>query len=343
MQYDDTSDYLLGKDDSVEKSGMQAMMSEYVDVPVLSPEEERSLFLQMRQAEAEGDTRKRKAIFDKLVHHNMRLVIKIANYHLKNSFVHAATFRDLVNEGAIGLITAIESFDVDKGNKLSTHATYWIRQTIMRGIARYGTENCSFPPNVWNDLRKVMAVYNKLREEDGTQSERDIVQATAQALGFSRAKTMNLIQAGFYPVSFEEKVQVSKSGGAETKTEDAAAFIADTRQISMEDKAESDAMAKDMIDLAKSVLSERSFDIFFHRWCVEPPEPYASIGLRYSLTGERVRQLDQKGRELLAIILEKGHLPEMRSENSEECEDTQTPKNEDDGWAGSPSAVAKTC
>lgn len=235
-----------------------------------------------------------------------------------------------MNEGAIGLITAIESFDVEKGNKLSTHATYWIRQTIMRGIARYGTENCSFPPNIWNDLRKVMAVYNKLREENGMQNERDIVLATAQKLGFSRAKTMNLIQAGTYPVSFDEKVQVSKSGGAETRTEDVAAFIADTRQISMEDKTESDVMAKDMLGLAKSVLNERSFDIFYHRWCVEPPEPYASIGLRYALTGERVRQLDQKGRELLAIILEKGHLPEMRNEDekSEKQEENQVSESD---------------
>lgn len=313
MQYDE-SEYLLGKDDSIEEAGVKSMMEEYVNVPVLSAEEEKNLFLQLKQAEKAGNVKQRKDIFDKLVHHNMRLVVKIASGYMKNSFVYAASFRDLVNEGAIGLMTAIDSFDVEKGNKLSTHATYWIRQTIMRGIARYGTENYSFPPNVWHDLRKVMAVYNKLRKENETQNENDIVLATAQELGFSKEKTMNLIQASIYPVSFDEKVRVSKNGGTEAVGEDVAAVTPDTRQIPMEEKVESDAMAKDMLDLAKSVLNERSFDIFFHRWCIDPPEPYASIGLRYALTGERVRQLDQKGRELLAIILEKGRLPDAKKE-----------------------------
>ncbi len=103
--------------------GLCTYIAEISRIPLLSPEEERKLAFRIRK----GDANARR----KLILANLRLVVSIARKYMQ----YSVSFRDLIAEGNIGLMRAIENFDPDRGTKFSTYATWWIRQAITRSLS----------------------------------------------------------------------------------------------------------------------------------------------------------------------------------------------------------------
>lgn len=215
---------------------------------------------------------------DRLVECNMRLVINIAkNYH--NPLV---PFEDLVQEGAIGLMTAAERFDASKGYRFSTYATHWIRQAISRAIDNKA-KAIRIPAHVSETLRKLERTRALLLREQG---EEPSAEQLAQHLGLSIRKVCALMQASQEPVSLDMLV-----GDEENTT--LASLINDRSAADPQDAILSAEMQKELDELMK-ILTPREREIMRKRLGFEgdAAQVLQEIGEKLQISRERVRQIE---------------------------------------------------
>jgi RNA polymerase primary sigma factor len=237
---------------------------------LLSCEEEADLAARVQQ----GDTRAR----DRLVEANMRLVINIAkNYH--NALV---PFEDLVQEGAIGLMTAAERFDASKGFRFSTYATHWIRQAISRAIDNKA-KAIRIPAHVSETLRRLerlRALYLREAGEEPTAEE------LARQLGISPRKVNALLQAGQEPVSLDMLV------GEEENTS-LASLLNDRTAINPQEVVLTAEMQQE-IDKLLAILTPREQEVMRKRLGFEnnSAQVLQEIGETLHISRERVRQIE---------------------------------------------------
>lgn len=297
---------------SLDVLGVKRLMYDCMRQPILSPEEERELFLKLK-ALPESDKRAREKIESELVARNTRLVYKVARAEVP-SFTHSMTIMDKMQEGQIGLLNAIRKFDLDRGCKFSTYATYWIRQAIQRGAANYGTDMGCLPAHIFSDAKKLIAIYHRIHnEEQRVPSIPELMKET----GFGKEKVEQLLRAAQFQTSLDAIVESFNSNAGtehrEQRRETADSFVANDAGESLENNIENKEELKDVMELAKNILNERCYKIFVARRCTDKPETFSSIGLRLNLSAERVRQLDQMNEQLLKYVLKYGHLPELES------------------------------
>jgi RNA polymerase primary sigma factor len=246
---------------------------------LLTPEEEVALFQRMHQ----GDEKAR----EQLIEANLRLVLSIASQFAQKSVV---PLEDLVQEGCLGLIRAVDKFDWRRGTRFSTYAVWWIRQYIVRAIAEH-SRFIHLPFHLVETLAQLVAITQRLAQELGRQPSN---QEVADVLGLPVERVEEMMVLLSPPLSLETPVDEEE----ELVLED---IIPDPSAISPED-AYYRAYAREQIRaiLAES-LTEREWEVIKLRYGLLDGRTYTldEIGQMLKISGEAVRRIEQRALEKL--------------------------------------------
>ncbi|HOF11749.1 MAG TPA: RNA polymerase sigma factor RpoD/SigA [Treponemataceae bacterium] len=243
-------------------------------IPLLSREEETSLALRA----ADGD----KEAKDKIVSANLRFVVSIAKKYQNNGL----DLLDLVNEGNIGLLTAIERFDVSKGYHFISYAVWWIRQAILKAISEK-TKMIRLPLNRVNEL---MQIEKARKELSGGKSEEEELREVAEMVYMKPEQVKELLAISRDLLSLDSTIRFDSSDS--TTIGD---IVEDGRYESPEEVAVYENM-KDEIDEVMQTLTERERDVLAYRFGLngKPSMSLKEVGDVFNLTKERIRQIEKK-------------------------------------------------
>ena len=241
-------------------------LKEIGTVPLLSAEEE--LRLAKRKAE------------ERLIEANLRLVVSIAKRYTGRGM----SFLDLVQEGNLGLIKGVEKFDYTKGYKLSTYATWWIRQSVTRALADQA-RTIRVPVHMVETINKMSKMQRKLTLELGYEPS---VSELAEALEMSEDKVMEIMQIAREPASLETPI-------GEEDDSNLGDFVADSNAVTPEGNVES-VMLREHIDALLGDLKERERQVIVLRFGLEDghPRTLEEVGKEFNVTRERIRQIEAK-------------------------------------------------
>jgi RNA polymerase primary sigma factor len=249
------------------------------DGPLLTPAEEREL----ARRKDEGDEEAKK----KLIESNLRLVMSITRNYTKAG----VPLLDLIQEGNLGLIRAVEKFDYKLGFKLSTYATWWIRQAVTRALADQG-RTIRLPVHVADQVRRLMRARRQLAQK---LNREPTMEELAKESGFPEKRVQELLDLVEDPVSLETPV-----GDGESMYAD---LIED---VHSERPDESTSKKLSQTELAEALLrlNPRMRRVLTLRFGLdgEPPQTLEEVGAGLGITRERVRQLESRAlRELRAV------------------------------------------
>jgi RNA polymerase primary sigma factor len=249
------------------------------DGPLLTPAEEREL----ARRKDEGDEEAKK----KLIESNLRLVMSIT----RNYTTAGVPLLDLIQEGNLGLIRAVEKFDYKLGYKLSTYATWWIRQAVTRALADQG-RTIRLPVHVADQVRRLMRARRQLAQKlnrEPTQQE------LAKESGFTDKRVQELLDLVEDPVSLETPV-----GDGESMYADLIEDVHSERP----DESTSKKLRRRELSEALHRLNPRMRRVLSLRFGLdgEQPQTLEEVGAGLGITRERVRQLESRAlRELRAV------------------------------------------
>ncbi len=247
-------------------------LKEIGTVQLLTPEEETEL----AKKKAEGDEAAKK----RLIEANLRLVVSIA----KRYNGRGMSFLDLVQEGNLGLIKGVEKFDYTKGYKLSTYATWWIRQSVTRALADQA-RTIRVPVHMVETINKMSKMQRKLTLELGYEPS---VQELADALDLPESKVMEIMQIAREPASLETPI-------GEEDDSNLGDFVADTNTVTPEVNIEN-VMLREEIERMLSDLKDRERQVIILRFGLEDghPRTLEEVGKEFNVTRERIRQIEAK-------------------------------------------------
>ena len=247
-------------------------LKEIGKVPLLSAEEE----IELAQRMEEGDQEAKK----RLAEANLRLVVSIAKRYVGRGML----FLDLIQEGNLGLIKAVEKFDYRKGYKFSTYATWWIRQAITRAIADQA-RTIRIPVHMVETINKMSKMQRKLTLELGYEPS---VTELAEALDMTEDKVMEIMQIAREPASLETPI-------GEEDDSNLGDFVADNNVVTPEGNVES-VMLREHIDALLGDLKERERQVIVLRFGLEDghPRTLEEVGKEFNVTRERIRQIEAK-------------------------------------------------
>ncbi len=267
------------------RANLGVYLAEIARIPLLTREEEQAL---ARRVQA-GD----EAAKQRLVEANLRLVVQIARRYLNRGL----PLPDLIEEGNLGLLRAVEKFEPERGTRFSTYATWWIRQAVTRALANQA-RTIRLPVHVELLLARYVREQSRLTQ---TLGRTPTAEELAQALGTSAREIAELEEVRQHPVSLD-----APAGGESSAT--LGDLIADRATMPSETLAD---LFRDRADLA-SVLDDLAANertVLRRRFGLEgdPPETLETIGQRLGLSRERVRQLEGAGlRKLRALLKARG-------------------------------------
>ncbi|WP_051671649.1 RNA polymerase sigma factor RpoD [Oribacterium sp. P6A1] len=247
-------------------------LKEIGTVPLLTADEEYSLA--MRKANGDEDAKQR------LIEANLRLVVSIAKRYTGRGM----SFLDLVQEGNLGLIKGVEKFDPEKGFKLSTYATWWIRQSVTRALADQA-RTIRVPVHMVETINKMSKMQRKLTLELGYEPS---VKELADALEMTEEKVQEIMQIAREPASLETPI-------GEEDDSNLGDFVADNNIVSPEGNVES-VMLREHIDTLLEDLKERERQVIVLRFGLEDghPRTLEEVGKEFNVTRERIRQIEAK-------------------------------------------------
>jgi RNA polymerase primary sigma factor len=253
------------------------------DGRLLTAGEERAL----AQLKDEGDEEAKK----RLIEGNLRLVMSITRNYTKAG----VPLLDLIQEGNLGLIRAVEKFDWRMGYKLSTYATWWIRQAVTRALADQG-RTIRLPVHVADQVRRVMRARRILSQK---LNREPVLREIAAESGFTEAKVRDLLALIEDPISLETPVGDGESVFADLIEDDNADLPEETT---------AETMRSTELTLALEALNPRMRIVIARRFGLDgqTPQTLEQVGSELGITRERVRQLESRAlREL------RSHAPEL--------------------------------
>ena len=241
-------------------------------VPLLSAEEEVELAIRM----SEGDVAAKKRLSEA----NLRLVVSIAKRYVGRGM----QFLDLIQEGNLGLIKAVEKFDHTKGFKFSTYATWWIRQAITRAIADQA-RTIRIPVHMVETINKVKKVNSQLLHENGHEPTNEQI---AEKLEMPVEKVREIMRVAQEPVSLETPI-------GEEEDSHLGDFIPDEDAPAPSDVA-SHTMLKEQLAEVLSTLTPREEKVLRLRFGLEDgrSRTLEEVGKEFNVTRERIRQIEAK-------------------------------------------------
>ena len=251
---------------------VKVYLKEIGRVPLLTPEEEVDLAIKI----ADGDLDAKKRLSEA----NLRLVVSIAKRYLGRGM----QFLDLIQEGNLGLIKAVEKFDYTKGFKFSTYATWWIRQAITRAIADQA-RTIRIPVHMVETINKVKKVSTQILHEQGHEPTAEEV---AEKLDMSVDKVREILRVAQEPVSLETPI-------GEEEDSHLGDFIPDSDTPAPADEA-SHALLKEQLQEVLSTLTPREAKVLKLRFGLEDGKSRTleEVGQEFAVTRERIRQIEAK-------------------------------------------------
>ena len=290
---DDTTDLLLDTDDKVilseedeveiiddadvlegvsTEDPVRMYLKEIGNVPLLSTEEEVAL---AQRVEAGDESAKKQ-----LIEANLRLVVSIAKKYVGRGM----PFLDLIQEGNMGLMKAVDKFDYSKGFKFSTYATWWIRQAITRGIADTG-RTIRVPVHMVETINKTLRMTRTLLQELGREPTPEEV---AERLGVPVARVREVLKISRDPVSLDTPI-------GEEDDSHLGDFIEDDSALSPADSA-AFSMLREELSTALESLTDRERQVVQLRFGLIDgrARTLEEVGKEFNVTRERIRQIEAK-------------------------------------------------
>ncbi len=273
VKSDDGSESTVESSDNIAiDDPVKVYLKEIGRVPLLSPEEEIQLAIRI----SEGDVAAKKRLSEA----NLRLVVSIAKRYLGRG-MH---FLDLIQEGNLGLIKAVEKFDYTKGFKFSTYATWWIRQAITRAIADQA-RTIRIPVHMVETINKVKKVSSQLLHQNGREPSADEI---AEELNMPVDKVREIMRVAQEPVSLETPI-------GEEEDSHLGDFIPDDDAPAPADAA-SHTMLREQLMEVLDTLTPREEKVLRLRFGLEDgrSRTLEEVGKEFNVTRERIRQIEAK-------------------------------------------------
>ncbi len=272
-------------------TGFQLYLREIAQFPLLTPQEEVKLARRIKKGDAEA-----RAI---MVRSNLRLVVKIARDYSN----YGLPLLDLISEGNIGLMKAVERFDPKKGGKLSTYAAWWIKQSIKRALANQ-SKTIRLPVHLVDKIAKMRRVATQMTEELGREPTDDEL---AEEIGLSSAKVSALKSAAIRPTSLDQPI------GDDDSTEFSEIVGDEEAQDPFEMLRDKDL--RDEVGDLLDVLDDRERRIINSRFGLDgkTPKTLEEVGEKFGVTRERIRQLQNIALNKLRKALNKKERPKAES------------------------------
>src|ERR1700716_2625475 len=268
-------------------SGIKIYLREIGQIPLLTPAQEIELAAKIKK----GD----KAARSLMIRSNLRLVVKIAHDYANLGL----PLLDLISEGNIGLMKAVERFDPAKGGQLSTYAAWWIKQSIKRALANQ-SKTIRLPVHLVDKISKMRRISLQMSEELGREPTNDEL---AEEIGISIGKVSQLKTASIRPASLDAPISDDDSTefGEIVGDEDAQTPFALLRDKNLRDEV------SDLLE----VLDDRERKIIFQRFGLDggKPKTLEKVGKKFGVTRERIRQLQNIALAKLRRALSKKKTP----------------------------------
>ncbi len=272
LETNDAANGETGADGVVTDDPVKVYLKEIGRVPLLTPEEEIELSIKI----AEGDRYAKKRLSEA----NLRLVVSIAKRYVGRGM----QFLDLIQEGNLGLIKAVEKFDYTKGFKFSTYATWWIRQAITRAIADQA-RTIRIPVHMVETINKVKKVSSQLLHKNGHEPTAEEI---AVELEMPADKVREIMRVAQEPVSLETPI-------GEEEDSHLGDFIPDDEALAPADAA-SHLLLKEQLRDVLATLTPREEKVLSLRFGLEDgrPRTLEEVGKEFDVTRERIRQIEAK-------------------------------------------------
>ena len=270
----------MGKLDDIPLTDPVRMyLREIGKVSLLTAAEEVDLAKRMEEGDVEAKKR--------LINANLRLVVSIAKKYIGRGML----FLDLIQEGNLGLIRAVEKFDYRRGFKFSTYATWWIRQAITRAIADQA-RTIRVPVHMVETINKMVRVSRLLVQELGREpSDQEI----ANKMGIEPSRVEEIRRISQLPVSLETPI-------GEEEDSQLGDFIED-HDLPSPDEAAAGHLLHEQIEEMLNTLSEREREVLHFRFGLEDGHSYTleEVGKKFNVTRERIRQIEAKALRKLRL------------------------------------------
>ncbi len=247
-------------------------LKEIGKVPLLSSQEEQELAERI----SDGDEEAKK----KLAESNLRLVVSIAKRYTGRGMM----FLDLIQEGNIGLLKAVEKFDYSKGFKFSTYATWWIRQAITRAIADQ-SRTIRIPVHMVETINKLVRIQRKLLQELGREPSPEEI---AEEMDLPVERVREIMKISQEPVSLETPI-------GEEDDSHLGDFIQDDNALAPADAA-AFTLLKEELNAVLATLTDRERKVLSLRFGLEDghAKTLEEVGKEFKVTRERIRQIEAK-------------------------------------------------
>ena len=267
-------------------------LREIGQIPLLTNERE----LELAKRISEGD----ESAKQELMEANLRLVVSIAKKHTNRGL----KLLDLIQEGNIGLMKAVEKFESNKGFKFSTYATWWIRQAITRAIADQG-RTIRIPVHMIETINKIKKASRIHLQETGKEPTADYLAKTVE---MPVEKVKNILEMNQDPISLETPV------GSEDDSE-LGDFVEDDKFLNPHEATVRSVLKEKLDEVLKKELNEREEQVLRLRYGLDDgaPKTLEEVGKIFEVTRERIRQIEVKAINKLKNIKKKKGLEEFRN------------------------------
>ncbi|MBE6866164.1 MAG: RNA polymerase sigma factor RpoD [Oscillospiraceae bacterium] len=251
---------------------VKVYLKEIGSFPLLSLDEE----IELAERILKGDEKAKK----RLAEANLRLVVSIAKRYVGRGML----FLDLIQEGNLGLIKAVEKFDHTKGFKFSTYATWWIRQAITRAIADQA-RTIRIPVHMVETINKVKKVQSQLLHKNGQEPS---VEDLAAELDMPQDKVREILKVAQEPISLESPI-------GEEEDSHLGDFIPDY-DAPVPEEAATHTLLKEQLNEVLATLTPREAKVLSLRFGIEDgrPRTLEEVGKEFNVTRERIRQIEAK-------------------------------------------------